>query len=281
MPRPSPPPTRLRAARSAEQAGAVTPYRDAALYDREYRGRRADVAFYRRLARMRGGPILDLGCGTGRLLIPLLRDGHRVVGVDLSPSMLSRASARMRRLARPRRRAGLLLRADLRQLPVNGPFPLIVMAFHTIQHFVDDEVLIGLMRAVGALLPRDGLFAFDVFHPSAAWLAHPAGKRFDQMIFRDRVTGENVEYSVSHRLDTERRALHITLHYRPVPAPGKRAHHGRRINLCHRQLHPDDVIALLRSAGLRVVARWGGFRDEPLIRAQDSEQHVYLVRRGR
>src|SRR3569623_557391 len=132
VPRPSPPPTRLRAARSAEQAGAVTPYRDAALYDREYRGRRADVAFYRRLAWMRGGPILDLGCGTGRLLIPLLRDGHRVVGVDLSPSMLSRASARMRRLARQRRRAGLLLRADLRHLPLRqkGRFPLIVMAFH-------------------------------------------------------------------------------------------------------------------------------------------------------
>lgn len=261
----------------------MTPYRDAALYDREYRGRRADVAFYRRLARMRRGPILDLGCGTGRLLIPLLRDGHRVLGVDLSPSMLSRASARMRRLARPRREAGLLLRADLRSLPVRqkGRFPLIVMAFHTIQHFVEDQELIRLMRAVGTLLPRDGLFAFDVLHPSAAWLAHPPGVRFDQMIFRDRVTGENVEYSVSHRLDAERRALHITLHYRPVPAAGKRARRGHRIKLCHRQLHPDDVTALLRRAGLKVVGRWGGFRDEPLLRAEDSEQHVYLVRRAR
>jgi SAM-dependent methyltransferase len=281
VPRASSPPSRLGAARFAERAGAVNPYRDAALYDREYRGRRADVAFYRGLAGERGGPILDLGCGTGRLLIPLLRDGHPVVGVDLSPSMLSRAAGRKRRLAAPRRGAGLLLRADLRRLPVRGPFPLVIMAFHTIQHFVEDEELVTLLRAVSALMPRDGLFAFDVFHPAAAWLAHPARKRFDHMLFRDPATGANTEYSVSHRLDAERRALHITLHYRPVPAPGKRAGRGRRISLCHRQLHPDEVAALLRSAGLKIVARRGGFRDQPLVHAEDSEQHVYLVRRAR
>src|SRR5262249_15798650 len=74
-----------------EAAGAMEPFRDAVLYDWEYRRRRDDVAFYRMLAAERGGPVLDLGCGTGRLLIPLARDGFDVVGVGLSASLPARA----------------------------------------------------------------------------------------------------------------------------------------------------------------------------------------------
>jgi SAM-dependent methyltransferase len=260
---------------AAERAGAIEPFRDAALYDWEYRRRRADVAFYRMLADERGGPILDLGCGTGRLLIPLLRDGHRVVGVDLSAPMLARAAARRARLPRHQAARGLLLRGDLRRLPVRGPFPLITMAFHTIQHLVDDADLVGLLRAVHDLLTPDGWFAFDVFFPSAAWLARPSNRRFDHTLFRHPHTRERMEYSVSHRLDRERRALHMFLHYRELSAP-----RGRIVRLCHRQLPPDDVAALLAKAGLKVIARWGGWRNEPLEHPEDSEQHVYLVRRA-
>src|SRR4051812_21772048 len=95
-----------------------TPFEDAALYDWEYRRRRDDVRFYRTLADERGGPILDLGCGTGRLLIPLVRDGHVVVGLDRSAAMLARAAARRNRLAAPARRRALLVCGDLGQLPV-------------------------------------------------------------------------------------------------------------------------------------------------------------------
>ena len=93
-----------------------SPYEDAVLYDWEYRRRRDDVRFYRTLADERGGPVLDLGCGTGRLMAPLLRAGHTVVGVDVAPTMLARAAARIGRLPAPARRRALLLRADMRAL---------------------------------------------------------------------------------------------------------------------------------------------------------------------
>ena len=69
-----------------------SPFDDPLLYDWEYRRRRDDVRFYRTLAGERGGPVLNLGCGTGRLMLPLLRDGHVVVGVDRARPMLTRAA---------------------------------------------------------------------------------------------------------------------------------------------------------------------------------------------
>jgi SAM-dependent methyltransferase len=298
-------------AEQEEAAGAVEPYRDAVLYDWEYRRRRDDVAFYRMLAAERGGPVLDLGCGTGRLLIPLAADGFDVVGIDLSASMLRRAHDRRGRAEARRerdaeragpahRRAGspprpgpalgttLLLRADLRALPVRGTFPLVVMAFHTIQHLVADDDLLGVLRTIRQLLGSDGWFAFDVFAPRATWLARPAGQRFGATIFRHPTTKQRLEYSFTHRLDRKRRALHITFRYRAMPEEGARggsaARGARRhttVRLCHRQLTPGEVEALLARAGLKLIGRWGGFHDEPLGDGSGSEQHVYLARPAR
>jgi len=271
--------SRLNRSRAAEQAGATEPFRDAALYDWEYRRRRADVAFYRMLADEQGGPILDLGCGSGRLAIPFLEDGHRVVGVDLSSHMLARAQMRRQRLPAPQRRRGLFVRGDFRRLPVRGAFPFIVMAFHGIQHLIDDGELLAMLRAVRDRLTPDGWFAFDVFFPMADWLARPPGRRFDRIVFRHPHTGQRTEYSVSHRLDGRRRALHMFIHYRPIGADGVVAPRGRVVRLVHRQLPPGDVAELLQRAGLRAVARWSGFHGEPLENPHDSEQHVYLTRR--
>ena len=263
-------------ARAREAAGAIEPFRDAVLYDWEYRRRRHDVTFYRMLAGERGGPVLDLGCGTGRLLIPLAHDGFDVVGVDLSAPMLARAQARKRRQRSPGK--SLLVRGDLRALPLTGTFPLVVMAFHTIQHFVEDDDLLGVLKGVRRLLGSDGWFAFDVFAPRSRWLARDTKRRFDATIFRHPRTGQRLQYSMSHRLDRERRALHVRFHYRRVSEDGQVASRGATVRLCHRQLTPAEVEDLLARAGLKLIGCWGGFDDEPLGDGTQSEQHVYLAR---
>src|SRR5580698_9926130 len=80
-------------------AGSREHYADAALYDYEYRRRRADVTFYRELARRRGADrILELGAGSGRVTVPLARDGRAVVALDQSAAMLAMLAARVARL---------------------------------------------------------------------------------------------------------------------------------------------------------------------------------------
>jgi SAM-dependent methyltransferase len=262
-----------------EIAGAREAYQDPLLYDWEYRRRRRDVAFYRRLADEQGGPIADLGCGSGRMMLALLRAGYPVVGVDLSAAMLARAAQRVHALGARRAARALLVRADLRELPLRGQFPFIMAAFHTIQHLTTDGELLDLLRRVKRLLTPNGWFAFDVFIPRPDWLARPANRRFDHTIFRHPTTGRSLEYSASHVLDVARQALHMKFYYQPVDASGAPAGRRRIVRLCHRQLSPEMVDQLVARAGLAVLGTWAGFDGEPLDRAAPhvTEQHVYLV----
>jgi len=255
------------------------PFEDAALYDWEYRRRRDDVRFYQTLADERGGPILDLGCGTGRLTVPLLRAGHVVVGMDRAPAMLARAAARVARLAPRLRRRALVLRADLRQLPVARRFQFAVAAFHTIQHLMTDRDLAFFFAGVARVLRPGGWFAFDTFAPNPQFLARagaPGDRRWARTRFRHPTTGRRTEYSESYRLDG--RILTTTFHYRVVDRRSGRAAGERRVGLIHRLLDPGDVERLLAREGLTLIATWGGFDGATLDGA--TEQHVFLARRG-
>jgi SAM-dependent methyltransferase len=262
------------------------PFEDAALYDWEYRRRRDDVRFYRTLADERGGPILDVGCGTGRLMLPLLRAGHVVVGLDRAPAMLARTAARLARLAPRGRRRALLLRADLRRLPVARRFQFAIAAFHTIQHLATDAELRRFFAGVARVLRPGGWFAFDTFAPNARFLRRAAGggRRWARARFRHPATGRRTEYSESYRL--EGRLLTTTFHYRTIAQRGGGDQRGggarrageRRVGLIHRLVEPREVGRLLAGTGLTLIATWGGFDGRPLD--GETEQHVYLARRG-
>jgi SAM-dependent methyltransferase len=257
-----------------------SPYEDAVLYDWEYRRRRDDVRFYATLADERGGPILDLGCGTGRLMAPLLRAGHTVVGVDSAPAMLSRAAARIARLPASARRHALLLRADMRALALAPRFAFAIAAFHTIQHLATDAELGQFFAGAARALIPGGWLAFDTFAPDARFLARagPARdrrRRWGTTRFAHPATGRRISYSESYRLVG--RVLHMTLHYQPVNARGRPLGRARRVLLSHRQLEPREIESLLAAAGLKLIASWGGFDGSPIDSL--TEQHVFLARR--
>src|SRR5258706_11949225 len=182
-----------------ERPGALEPFEDAALYDWEYRRRRDDVRFYRMLADERGGPILDLACGSGRLLAPLARDGHLVVGLDHSGPMLAQAAARVARLPSAARGRVRLARGDLRTLATRRRFELAIVAFHGIQHLVTDGDLLRFLRRARAALVPGGWLAFDVFAPEPAFLerARAVGPehRWARTRFRHPTTGRRLEYT--------------------------------------------------------------------------------------
>jgi SAM-dependent methyltransferase len=121
-----------------------------------------DVHFYLEEARASGGPVLELGVGTGRIAIPIAADGIRIVGVDSSPGMLEVALERAAI-------AGVKLElrfGDMRDPPVEGPFPLVTIPFRSLLHMHGEEDRRSTLRSVRRLLAPDGRFVFDVFTPA-------------------------------------------------------------------------------------------------------------------
>jgi len=143
---------------------AASPYDTIAeLYDPWSRSVTEDVGFYVAEARRSGGPIVELGVGTGRIAIPIAQTGVRVIGVDSSREML----AACRRRAED---AGLvelvdLRLGDLRQPPIHEQVPLVACPFRSYLHLVDDGERVDALTAAREALAEDGRLVFDVFAP--------------------------------------------------------------------------------------------------------------------
>ena len=120
-----------------------------------------DVAFYLEEARRSGGPVLELGVGTGRIAVPVAAEGIRVIGVDSSNGMLD-VCARRASLAG----VDLDLRiGDLREPPVTERVPLVICPFRSLLHMHTDDDRRSVLESVRALLLPGGRFVFDVFAP--------------------------------------------------------------------------------------------------------------------
>jgi len=273
---------RQRLSQSDAEAGCREPFVDAELYDYEYRHRRADIHFYRSLARncmeFRDGPILDLACGTGRLLVPLLRDGLRVVGVDRSATMLAAARRRVQRLSERRRARCLLAQADMRSFALGHEAAMAIAAFHSVQHLLTEREFLRFLNTTRANLCKGGWLAFDILPPDPVWLARDSVRRWGRTTLRHPVTGERLVYTTNHVFDARRRLLHMRLYYQPVDGKGSPTGRERVVRLCHRQFSPDDIARLLRLGGFRPIEVFAGFDGRPLASApEDADEHVYLA----
>lgn len=126
-----------------------------------------DARFYLELARQSGEPVLELGCGTGRVLLPIARAGIECVGLDTSAAMLEVLA---RKQPPPHLR---LLQGDMRSFRLESRFPLITAPFRAFQHLLDVDAQLEALANVRRHLTEEGLFAFDVFDPKLELMAHP------------------------------------------------------------------------------------------------------------
>jgi SAM-dependent methyltransferase len=259
-------------------SGSREHYADAALYDYEYRRRRADVTFYRELATKRlGGPgrVLELGAGSGRVTIPLARDGHTVVAVDQSKAMLARLRSRTESLPGSARSRITVVEGELCTFTVGGPkFPLVIAAFNVLEHLYTRGELAACLARVAAHLAPGGAFAFDVQMPDLAWLVRDPQKRWAKTRFTDPATGRAMFYSTNHDYDPVNQIVTIRLYYDPVDGKGG----SRIVKLTQRKYFPAELEALVAAAGFRVVGRFGDFFWAPLDGAAESQ--VLVVERA-
>src|SRR5438034_2428288 len=124
-----------------------------------------DIDFYRRLAGETGGPILDVGCGTGRVATALVADGHEVVGIDLSAPMLRLAEQRGGALSADAAARLSFHLADMTTLDLGRDFALIVAPARVFQFMLTSAAQREALAALRTHLRPNGRLVLDLFDP--------------------------------------------------------------------------------------------------------------------
>ncbi len=161
-------------AETRDEYGVVAPYYD---YVGEY-ATRSDVQFFVELARESGGPVLEVGCGTGRVLLPIAREGIEITGLDLSEGML--AELRRRLAAEPAEVQARvrLVQGDMRSFELGQQFALVTIPFRPFQHLTTVEDEMACLTTIHWHLKPGGWLVLDLFNPSLPLLVDDA--RFEE-----------------------------------------------------------------------------------------------------
>lgn len=247
----------------------------ARFYDLDHASVREDVEMYRQFATQAGSPILELGCGTGRIALPLARDGHEVAAVDISPAMLAALRAKLSQEPPEVSTRVQVIQADMRRLALGREFALALCPLNTFLHMTTQADQLAALGSAFRHLAPGGRLVVDVASPLALLLI-PAGETLSlQGELRDAATGRTVQKFTSMRFDHARQMQYLTLIYDEVGADG-----AVRRSTLHTELRyvfRFEMQLLLERAGFAVEAVYGSTDLEPYDAL--SEKMIFVARR--
>ncbi len=233
---------------------------------------RGDLESYRRHARNSGGPILELGAGTGRISLAIARDGVSVHALDADPGML--AALRRKVAAEPAavRERVVVVEEDMRTFRLEPRFALVIAPFRALLHNLTEDDHLACFQRVREHLRPESRFLFNVFHPSLEYMAQHVGPLAGVWrlagTFR-REDGGYVVRSEANRYETVPQLVHSHHRYEEYGPDGVlRRTFLHRLELSY--LYPADIRRLLTRAGFRTVEIAGGFDDRPVQHDTDE-----------
>lgn len=215
-------------------------------------------------ARRAGGPVLELACGTGQILLPIAQAGVRAAGLDLSPAMVRDAQARLHGTS------AKAVEGDMRSFDLGESFPLVFIAHNSLLHLHSVEDLLSCFRSVHRHLQPGGAFIFDVFNPNVHLLARRAGQRFPVMRIRHPERGE-VTVEAEGEYDAASQVRRETWYF---SAPGQPDFWTAPLAV--RNIFPQELPLLLAAGGFRLQERYGDLSRQPF--RSDSARQVCVCR---
>lgn len=228
---------------------------------------RRDVPFWRNLALQAGGPVLELGCGTGRVSLPLGRAGVRLIGIDRSAPMLARARTRAKRA----RLAGKisLIRGDIRFTPFVAPtFSMVMAPYGILQSLLRERDLTATLQEVRRVLEPGGTFGIELVADLPSWNEYT--KRLSLKGWRARRGGAHVTLVETVRQD---RARHLTIFDQEFTERRGRVRRVHRFALTFRTLSVPQMVRRLEKSGFEITALLGDYRG----RAWDERADVWVI----
>jgi len=228
---------------------------------------RRDVPFWQRVASRAGGQVLELGCGTGRVSIPLAKAGVDLVGVDRSAPMLDRARQRIRAAAGADGPAHIrLLRADIRALPFgDGSFPSVIAPYGILQSLIRPRDLTAALASVARVVAPGGTFGIDLVPDVPKWREYS-----NRVQLRGRAGAAHLTLIESVRQDPKRR---LTTFQQTFVERRRERTQEHQFELTFRTLSVAEMSKQLERAGFTVDAVLGDYRG----RAWDDRADVWII----
>jgi len=252
----------------------------AATYDVEYGEFAEDIPFYVEEASRAEPPVLELACGTGRVLIPVAQAGVRVVGLDASPAMVQACRHKVAELSEEVQARITLVDADMRDFAFDERFGLVYCPFRAFLHLMTTEDQIAALRNIHAHLRVGGRFVLNFFNPSPAHIAEAAGRgRGLAKITKEFIHPESgnriIEWSTLGHDPVEQR-IEIYFIHDEVDASGQLLHRTYK-PMRLRWIYRYEFEHLLVRCGFELEALYGGFDRRPFTDVH--HELVWVARR--
>ncbi len=244
-------------------------------YDLLYAERFDDLAMCLTFSDGLDGELLEIGCGTGRITLPLLQQGRKVTGIDISAAALQAARARLR--------AGgfsnaSLYQADMRNfdLPYKA-FALALIPINTFMHCLTAKDQLATLQAVFNHLRPGGTLVIDLFHPSLDALAEADGRMLLEDELTDELTGHTVQVFVVRRLEVDRQIQHVTFILDELHPDGTLAR--GTFSFPMRYIHRYEMELLLIQSGFTPQSLFGDYDLSPF--SAGSPRMIFVAEKTR
>ncbi len=239
----------------------------AAFYDLDFEDYHDDASFYVRLSEIHGPRVLELGCGTGRIAVPLAASGAKVTGVDLSAAMLDVARARAGDLP------ATWLLADIRRLRLRGRFDVVCAPLGTLQHMETPDDFVEALGTMARHLAPGGVAVVDVESPAPEDFDPRPQPQIEHWTkpWQGGTVSKVVSVAAIPMLGTKE----ITWHFDVADRQGRLTRVTTQFNL--RTYTPSEIDLAARLAGLRVIARFADYAFTPYH--DGAERLVVLLQR--
>lgn len=242
-------------------------------YDQIHAPLTADLPFVLQLAQENGGPVLDLGCGTGRLLLPLAEAGYQVTGVDNSPQMLKIAGDRLAAKPPDVRELVTLWEKDIRNLAqeqITTKYSLALLSYNTLLHIPEGEIG-SLLNGIAGMLRSGGQLLIDLENPFLLTEAAFPKESVFETSFIDEVSNQRVEQWSQSSLDIYDQTLTVSWQFRAQDTEEEPA----LMKVVYHYFYPHQIIMRLQQAGFRLEKVVGNYQKEPFW--EESERLILLA----
>jgi SAM-dependent methyltransferase len=234
----------------------------ARFYDAENAEMTDDLVLYSELADETGDPVLDVGCGTGRVMLHLAQDGHRVIGVDRSREMLARGQRKLK-LMPDIKPLATFIHGDAVETKLSERFKLVIVSYNSLLQFQEQIDQLTALRHFASQMDDDGLLVLDMPNAGEAFGSQdPDGIVLERM-FIEPETGHTVMQNSVSNLDRVTQQLHITWIYDEIGDDSVVRRTFAPMVL--RYIFSAEMDLMLAAANLRRVQTYGDYMREPFV----------------